>query len=88
MTGKKRSLFCVDTEWKKGFIKFGELHEDTDYYPVFVESEPSQTHLKLRNISKHLGNAYVFRELTNLVGTTAIINIGNPIKLSILSHLE
>ena len=80
--------YARDIEWKKGFIKFGEAHEDTDYYPVFIEGEPSQTHLKLRAFNKHLANAYVFKDLSNQVGTTATINLGNPIKLKTIQDKD
>lgn len=73
---------AVDAEWKKGFIKIGENHEDTDYYPVFVEGEPSKTYLRLQSISRHLANPYVFKELSNRVGTDAVLHFGPAIKLA------
>lgn len=77
--------YAKDIEWRKGFIKFGEAHPETDYYPIFVEGEPSQTHLKLRAFNKHIANAYVFKDLTNQVGTTATIHLASPIKLATIS---
>ncbi len=73
---------AVDAEWKKGFIKIGEHHTETDYYPVFLEGEPSKTYLRLQSISRHLANPYVFKELSNRVGTDADLHIGPAIKLA------
>lgn len=76
------TFHAVDAEWKKGFIKIGENHEDTDYYPIFVEGEPSKTYLRLQSISRHLANPYVFKELSNRVGTDATVHFGPGIKLA------
>ena len=80
--------YAKDPEWKKGFIKFAEAHPETDFYPIFVEGQPSQTHLKLRSRCRHLANAYVFKDLCNQVGTTATIHIGDPIPLTALQNQD
>ncbi len=81
-------VHAVDPEWKKGFIKFGEQSEDTVYVPLFVEGEPSQQYLKMREKNTTLSNALIFKELSSQIGSTVKFQIGDNINLKDLERFS
>ncbi len=81
-------IYAQDPIWKKGFIKFGEQSDDTTYHPIFVEGEPSEDYLKLREKSVNLSNAYIFKELSNQINSTLSFHLGNGIKLNKLKSFS
>lgn len=81
-------LKAIDPKWHQGFLKFVNDAENLEYRPIFIEGEPSQTYLKLRENYTALSNAYVFRELANQIGTSIGFTMGEAVLPRDFIHLE
>ena len=84
----KNRVYAIDPEWKEGFLRFGGASADTDLVPVFIEGQPSDRYLRLREKYTSLSNFYILREFADQIGSTMTFHTGMPIPLKSLNDFQ